>query len=86
MDPPESAACPFLVPVVADRLWLYPVAAYCRRPDHPVRVPARATLLAVCATPSHRDCEGYATATAARQEGGRPPGATASDVGEGRPP
>lgn len=51
--------CPFLVPVVADRLWLYPVSAYCRRPDARVRVPGAVTLADVCMTPSYRACPGY---------------------------
>ncbi|OGK88317.1 MAG: hypothetical protein A2X52_12620 [Candidatus Rokubacteria bacterium GWC2_70_16] len=55
--PPEM--CPFLVPVTADRLWMYPVGAYCRRPGGGVRVPAPATLASVCATPAHRACGGY---------------------------
>jgi hypothetical protein len=53
-----SAACPFLVPVVADRLWMYPTAAYCRSRDR-VRVPATTTIGTVCAGPSHRQCAGY---------------------------
>ncbi len=51
--------CPFLVPVTADRLWTYPVGAYCRRPDHRVRVPAASTLARVCTTRGYRDCAGY---------------------------
>ncbi len=51
--------CPFLVPVIADRLWLYPVGVYCHRPDHRVRVPAGTTLADVCSTPSHLACPRY---------------------------
>ncbi len=51
--------CPYLVPVIADRLWLYPVAAYCRRPDHLVRVPARSTIANRCGTPAYCDCPSY---------------------------
>jgi hypothetical protein len=51
--------CPFLVPVMADGLWMYPVPAYCRRPDSPLRVPARETLARVCATHEHARCPGF---------------------------
>jgi len=56
-----SGQCPFLIPVVADGLWLYPVPAYCRRPDAPVRVPAPGTLARVCTTPEHERCPGFQT-------------------------
>ena len=56
-----SGQCPFLIPVVADGLWLYPVPAYCRRPDAPVRVPAPGTLARVCTTPEHERCPGFRT-------------------------
>lgn len=68
--------CPFLVPVVADRLWLYPIAAYCRRPDARVRVPGATTLADVCTTWSHRACPGY------RDSASRPTDVTPS----GEPP
>lgn len=51
--------CPFLVPVVADRLWLYPVSAYCRRPDCAIRVPASATMAGFCTSELYRRCPGY---------------------------
>ena len=35
--------CPYLVPVVADRLWLMPQAAFCRRPDAHRRLVAACT-------------------------------------------
>jgi hypothetical protein len=60
--------CPFLVPVVADRLWLYPVSAYCRRPDARLRVPAPATLAQTCANPRHASCPGYRAASARQPE------------------
>ena len=28
----DPGCCPFLVPVVADRLWMRPIGVYCRRP------------------------------------------------------
>jgi hypothetical protein len=59
----DSEECPFLVPVVADRLWLHPLGVYCRRPGHPVRVPASSTLARVCSTVAHERCEGYWTST-----------------------
>ncbi len=55
--PPDT--CPFLVPVTADRLWIYPVSAYCRRLNHRVRVPSATTLARVCTTPDHLECAGY---------------------------
>ena len=55
----SSDQCPFLIPVVADGLWMYPVPAYCRRPDAPVRVPARDTLTRVCTTGEHARCPGF---------------------------
>lgn len=51
--------CPFLVPVIADRLWLYPVSAYCRRPDGPIRVPAPATMARFCTGADHGRCPGF---------------------------
>lgn len=51
--------CPYLVPVVADRLWMYPQSVYCRRPDGGVRVPGRATLVSVCTTDAFCACAGY---------------------------
>ncbi len=58
-------ACPYLVPVTADRLWVYPVGAFCRRPGCGVRVPAPATLASTCTGPAHRACEGYRAAAGA---------------------
>lgn len=55
----EAEPCPFLVPVMADRLWLYPVGAYCRRPDGRVRIAAPTTLTCICMTPAHLVCSGY---------------------------
>jgi|KBSSwiStaDraftv2_1062776.scaffolds.fasta_scaffold6644374_1 hypothetical protein len=54
----QSGQCPFLVPVVADQLWMYPVPAYCRRPGAPVKVPALETLVRVCTTGEHARCPG----------------------------
>ncbi|OGL15670.1 MAG: hypothetical protein A3F92_05330 [Candidatus Rokubacteria bacterium RIFCSPLOWO2_12_FULL_71_22] len=59
----RSEACPFLVSVTADRLWLYPVSAYCRRPPRRVRVPAPSTLERVCSSPGYRECVGYRAST-----------------------
>ncbi len=58
----EARECPYLTPVVADRLWLYPVSAYCRRPHARLRVPAPATLANVCTEPEHAMCAGYLAA------------------------
>jgi hypothetical protein len=56
----EGSRCPFLVPVMADRLWVYPVSVYCRRPEQPVRIPATSTLARVC-TDNYACCPGYQT-------------------------
>ena len=55
----SSDQCPFLIPVVADGLWMYPVPAYCRRPDASVKVPSRWTLTRVCTTDEHARCPGF---------------------------
>ena len=54
-----AGQCPFLIPVMADALWMFPVPAYCRRPDAAVKVPARRTLTSVCTTPAHAACAGF---------------------------
>ena len=61
--PEDSGQCPFLVPVIADRLWLRPLGAYCRRPGRPVRVAAESTLARLCSTPAHEECDGYREST-----------------------
>jgi hypothetical protein len=53
-----EGACPFLVPVTADRMFMYPVGAFCRRPNHAVRVPAASTVMRMCGTPQYRTCPG----------------------------
>ena len=59
MSREPAGRCPFLVPVVADRLWLYPTSVYCRRPDARLRAPAAATLARTCMAPAHATCPGY---------------------------
>jgi hypothetical protein len=68
----DRGCCPFLVPVVADRLWMRPIGMYCRRPGRRVRVPAESTLARWC-TAQYRRCDGYADASAGRsaEEQGR---------------
>jgi len=51
--------CPFLVPVMADRLWMYPVPAYCRRPDERLKVPASETFLHFCGSSKYIGCPGF---------------------------
>ena len=63
--------CPFLVPVIADRLWLYPVGMYCHRPGQNVRVPAPATLAGVCVTRAYLACGRYQASAGAST--GTPP-------------
>jgi len=55
--------CPYLVPVMADSLWLFPTNAYCRRPSGRVRVPAPATMTCICETLAHLACPGYVEST-----------------------
>jgi len=57
-DLDDPGCCPFLVPVVADRLWMRPLGVYCRRPGRRVRIPAESTLTRCC-TAEYRLCEGY---------------------------
>jgi hypothetical protein len=54
----DPGCCPFLVPVVADRLWMRPTSVYCRRPGRPVRIPAASTLRRCCAA-DYRLCDRY---------------------------
>ena len=54
-----DARCPFLIPVMADRLWMYPMPAYCRRPNARVKVPAPETILRLCSSPRHVRCPGF---------------------------
>jgi hypothetical protein len=58
--------CPFVVPVVSDHLWMYPVAAFCRRPEHRPRVPATDSLLRLCMR-EYEACPGYRASMEARQ-------------------
>jgi hypothetical protein len=70
--PAEVEQCPFLVPVTADSLWLYPAPAFCRRPGSAVRLPSpRTTLPCVCMTVAHLVCPAYVAGTA--QAGDRVP-------------
>ncbi len=50
--------CPFLKPVMVDRLWMYVTPAYCRPPSGRVRVPAPTTLARLC-TRRYDDCPTY---------------------------
>ena len=55
----RSGQCPFLIPVMADQLWMYQVPAYCRRPSAALKVPAPETLARVCTTGEHARCPGF---------------------------
>ena len=63
-DVDDRGGCPFLVPVVADRLWMRPLGAYCRRPGRSVRIPAAPTLARFC-TAQYRRCDRYSESSAA---------------------
>lgn len=58
----DDDCCPFLVSVMADQLWVYPVSAYCRRPGATVKVPAPETFAGVCLTREHARCPGFRAA------------------------
>lgn len=60
--------CPYLIPVVADQLWMYPLPAFCHRPDAAVKVPALETFFRVCLGPEHARCPGFRT-TVTRRDG-----------------
>lgn len=64
MTEQETDVCPFLIPVVADWLWLYPIGAYCHRPGERVRAPARLTVAHVCTALAHFACVGYRASVA----------------------
>ena len=64
----QHETCPFLVPVTGDQLWLYPVSAYCRRPDTRLRVPATDSLTRLC-TSDYTACSGFLTAASRMEHG-----------------
>ena len=66
-----NVRCPFLVPVMADRLWVYSIPVYCRRPNAQVKAPAPETFSRVCLSHRHLRCEGYL----ASADSGQSPGA-----------
>lgn len=57
----QSDACPYLVPVTDDRLWLYPVSAYCTSRGR-TRVPGAITIAELCTEPAYKQCAGYLAA------------------------
>jgi hypothetical protein len=61
----DPGYCPFLVPVMADRLWMCPIGVYCRRPGRPARIPAVSTV-ACCCTAEYGRCESYLAASVDR--------------------
>ena len=57
----DGDRCPFLVPVMDDRLWMYPMPAYCRRPGERLKVPGRHAFLSICNTPEYMRCPDFRT-------------------------
>ena len=51
--------CPFLRPVMADHMWMYPTGAYCRLPSGRVRVPSRDTFARLCTSGCFYECPRY---------------------------
>ncbi len=51
--------CPFLQPVVADWIWMYPTGLYCKHPTGRVRIPSRGTVVSFCTSGHYDDCPGY---------------------------
>jgi hypothetical protein len=54
--------CPFLVPVTADHLFVFPVPAFCRRPNAGVYVPSVEKFMRLCVGGAHAECPGYVAA------------------------
>jgi len=67
----EESGCPFLIPVMADRLWVFPTTAYCHRPGACLRVPGRHTVARLCTTALHLTCGGYRASAAPVKEKAR---------------
>ena len=63
----ERATCPYLVPVMVDHLWLYPVSVYCTSGAH-TRVPSPTKLAAVCDDAAYLNCPGYLAARGVHAE------------------
>ena len=57
----QNEACPYLVQVMADHLWLYPVSGYCTSGER-TRVPGAMRIAEVCVEPAHTQCSGYVAA------------------------
>jgi hypothetical protein len=57
---PAEAQCPYLVHVTTDRLFVYPLGAFCRHPDGHIRVPCAMSLATRCVGDAFPQCEGYA--------------------------
>jgi len=55
----DGDRCPFLVPVMDDRLWMYPMPAYCRRPGERLKVPGIHKLLHICTALEYTRCPGF---------------------------
>ena len=62
----RQETCPFLVPVLADQLWIYPRPAYCRRLAARIRVPAPGSLARFCMS-DYAACAGYRASTEAER-------------------
>jgi hypothetical protein len=60
-DMAEQETCPYLVQVMVDHLWLYPVTTYCTSGER-TRVPAATRISEVCVDATHTRCPGYVDA------------------------
>lgn len=55
----ENQDCPFLRSVVADQIWIWPTAVYCRVPSGRVRILTPQTVSRYCIGGGYRDCPSY---------------------------
>ena len=63
----DSDRCPYLVPLIPGRRWVYPVPAYCRRPHDSVRIPGLETFVRLCTTARYATCPTYRASPSGEQ-------------------
>jgi hypothetical protein len=65
-----KGCCPFIAPVIADRMWVFPVPAYCHRPNAGIHVPGVEKFVRLCVSGRHDDCPGYQATMESRSPAG----------------